>query len=261
MNSMNEKFVKEFESKFSYLSFESLKKFAKNDYQINNVLRGLNKECFALIKENENFEDLTFIYLINSLENSGCMLRLKYREPLFYYYLLGFSLEITRYNKNLETITIYNTFIQAFRTYLENNQIITFLSKEIDKYKNGIFLSPEDVEIIKSFDRVKFYRGYLGEENYSNFNDGKMHVYLLINTEDFTFKIGQSTKPKYREGTLQSKQPSVHILKAWECDKKIEQELHKIYQKNRIRGEWFKFDFAEFCRIDETINNLIKNQQ
>ncbi|WP_396185667.1 GIY-YIG nuclease family protein [Flavobacterium sp.] len=79
----------------------------------------------------------------------------------------------------------------------------------------------------------------------------------MINQDDFTFKIGQSKMPIYRERTLQSKQPQVALLKVWQCDKKIEKELHRMYQENRVRGEWFKFDFGELCQIDNIIKQLI----
>jgi hypothetical protein len=49
----------------------------------------------------------------------------------------------------------------------------------------------------------------------------------------------------------------VALLKVWQCDKKIEKELHRMYQENRVRGEWFKFDFGELCQIDNIIKQLI----
>lgn len=257
MNEFDFKYIEDFNSKISDLSFSFVREIAKDHPQVNNVLRGLNKDCFLLLKESETTEELLFVYIIYSIDSPGILIRLRFREDLFYYYLLGFSLEITKLNSKLEAISIYNTFINAFRSYLESRQIITFLSSEFNKLRKGTLISHEDIEIIKHFDRVKFYRAYLGDENYLNFDEGKDYVYLIINEDDFTFKIGQSTRPKYREGTLQSKKPSVFLLKAWQCDKRIEKELHSIYSNKRVRGEWFKLDFGEISEINNVIVNLI----
>ncbi|WP_414655149.1 GIY-YIG nuclease family protein [Flavobacterium sp. UBA6046] len=50
------------------------------------------------------------------------------------------------------------------------------------------------------------------------------------------------------------------MLKAWQCDRKIEKELHRMYNKNRVRGEWFKFDFGELCEIDNKITQMIEKE-
>lgn len=67
----------------------------------------------------------------------------------------------------------------------------------------------------------------------------KTKTYLMKDTNNSGFyKIGKSTKPEYREGTLQSEKPSIKLVKVFDSD--IEKDLHKAYSQYRIRGEWFK---------------------
>ena len=66
----------------------------------------------------------------------------------------------------------------------------------------------------------------------------------------------QSKKQKYRERTLQSKEPEVEIVKIWNCDKKIERLLHKKFIKKKIRGEWFNLDFRDIYDLNKTIEEL-----
>lgn len=54
------------------------------------------------------------------------------------------------------------------------------------------------------------------------------------------YKIGKSTDPKHRERTLQSEKPSIKLIKIF--DKDIESKLHSLYERQRIRGEWFNLN-------------------
>lgn len=159
---------------------------------------------------------------------------------------------------------VYRTFIHFLRTFYESNDITTCSASELNKMGNGFLVSASPFEVIPTFEkneRIDFYRMCFGVENYNDVEEGKEYVYLMMNEDEFTFKIGQSKKPKYRERTLQSKEPSVVLMKVWQCDKKIERELHRLYSKNRIRGEWFKFTFEELQQIDAAITNMIMDNK
>ena len=52
------------------------------------------------------------------------------------------------------------------------------------------------------------------------------------------YKIGRSYNPKVRETTLQGEKPDIVMVKIWERD--IEKDLHKQYESQRVRGEWFE---------------------
>lgn len=251
----------EFDSKVFNLEFETIRQWAKDNLEIGNVVRGLTNECFALSANFEQSYEIQFAYVQFSHEHPGYILELKFKENNFYNILLLFSLEITKINKKLEVLSVYNTFIHQLRTFLEANDIPTVTTTDFQKSGKGFIFSPSEIEIIKTYNRVKFYRSFLETENYTNLAPDVEYVYIMMNCDDFTFKIGQSKNPIYRERTLQSKQPNVVLLKAWQCDKKIEKELHKIYKKNRTRGEWFKLDFGEIGNINETIINLIEEHK
>lgn len=62
-------------------------------------------------------------------------------------------------------------------------------------------------------------------------------TYLMKDEHNGLYKIGISKNPKFRESTLQSEKPSIKMVKTWNKD--IEKLLHKEYDKNRVRGEWF----------------------
>lgn len=251
----------EFDSKLFNLEFETVRQWAKDNLEIGNVLRGLTNECFALSANFEQSYEIQFVYVQFSHEHPGYMLELKFKENNFYNILLLFSLEITKINKKLEVLSVYNTFIHQLRTFFEANDIMTVTTSDLQRTGKGILVSSSAIEIIKTYNRVKFYRSFLETENYKNLAPDVEYVYIMMNCDDFTFKIGQSKNPKYRERTLQSKEPNVVLLKAWQCDKKIEKELHKIYKENRTRGEWFKLDFGKICNINETIINLIEEHK
>ena len=62
-------------------------------------------------------------------------------------------------------------------------------------------------------------------------------TYLMKNRRNGFYKIGRSNDPKKRERTLQSEEPDIVLVKVW--DKNIENNLHRNYNKQRLRGEWF----------------------
>lgn len=74
-------------------------------------------------------------------------------------------------------------------------------------------------------------------------------TYLMLDVNTGFVKIGRSVHPRKREATLQSKKPTISLLKI--CDENIESKLHKIYASKRVRGEWFKLS-------KQDIKNIIK---
>lgn len=53
------------------------------------------------------------------------------------------------------------------------------------------------------------------------------------------YKIGFSINPVYREKTLQAEQPLILLVDSWEGTLADEKQLHKLFTKVRVRGEWF----------------------
>ena len=86
----------------------------------------------------------------------------------------------------------------------------------------------------------------------------KCYVYLMHDTSNNYYKIGESKTPQYREKTLQSEKPSIELLCAKHYPNKkiahaIEQALHKAYSSKRIRGEWFQQDSSDIKVLMETL--------
>lgn len=63
-------------------------------------------------------------------------------------------------------------------------------------------------------------------------------TYLMKDLNTGLYKIGRSKNPAARERTLQSEKPTIKMVKVWDQD--IEKDLHKQYESQRVRGEWFE---------------------
>lgn len=118
------------------------------------------------------------------------------------------------------------------------------------KKKNYVF-SPRDIANINTTPEkvLKYTQGrelYLLIAEYLNLihevkklknHPSKMRTYLMKDLNTGLYKIGRSKNPAARESTLQSEKPTIKMVKVWEED--IEKELHRMYEKERVRGEWF----------------------
>lgn len=69
------------------------------------------------------------------------------------------------------------------------------------------------------------------------------HIYLMKNKQGY-IKIGISSNPYYREKTLQSQEPNLVLIysKKISTAPQIEKILHEVYDRWRLRGEWFKLN-------------------
>lgn len=69
------------------------------------------------------------------------------------------------------------------------------------------------------------------------------YVYILFDERTCYYKIGKSINPLFREKTISSEIPSVKMIFISPLtNPETEKELHKIFNKKRIRGEWFKLN-------------------
>tara|TARA_R100001443_G_scaffold28278_1_gene41425 strand:- start:354 stop:1385 length:1032 start_codon:yes stop_codon:yes gene_type:complete len=75
--------------------------------------------------------------------------------------------------------------------------------------------------------------------NYS-YNKPESQCYIIKDENTGLYKIGKSLDPLSREKTLQSEKPTLKAVKIFREDH--ESELHKLYKKQRVRGEWFKLN-------------------
>jgi hypothetical protein len=95
----------------------------------------------------------------------------------------------------------------------------------------------------------------------NNFNpitkkDRQTFVYLLLNNDNMLTKIGYSYNPGKRHRTISSYEKSLIIVRVFEFKSResarmFEKELHNIYAKKRIRGEWFNLHSDDIKNIDK----------
>lgn len=64
-------------------------------------------------------------------------------------------------------------------------------------------------------------------------------VYVMVNHANGFYKIGFSSRPKFREETLASQEPLIELLATTPGTKGDEAALHEEFAAKRLRGEWF----------------------
>jgi predicted GIY-YIG superfamily endonuclease len=94
------------------------------------------------------------------------------------------------------------------------------------------------------------------------------YVYLISDTNSYSYKIGVSNNPEKRIKSLQTGNDNkLKIIHKVQCQyyNDVETALHNSYQFFKINGEWFELtdddvnNFPEFCKkIDENFK-IIKS--
>jgi hypothetical protein len=72
-------------------------------------------------------------------------------------------------------------------------------------------------------------------------------TYLMLDILRGFYKIGKSRNPQIRENTLQAEVPTIELLHVIQDD--IESYLHKKFDLQRVRGEWFSLSQADINYI------------
>lgn len=79
-------------------------------------------------------------------------------------------------------------------------------------------------------------------------------VYVMVNRRNGYHKIGfTSSKPEYREKTLQAEEPEIDLLFACWADFGAEADLHERFAKFRVRGEWFNLSPLQVMVIKQDL--------
>jgi len=248
-------------SKLFRLPTEVIQKMAKNDINgaIGNVLRGFRQHCYGVSVEQDSIENIEFFYINDSITEPGYIFRLKLGEDHFYELLCYFAIFLVEIYEDLEPSTVYNTYIEYLRTQLESRNIFTISTLELKPLKGRnmtLMTGGRPIEIVKNFEKKDFYKHYLNTPDSFEIKPNTNYLYLMLNTDTNYIKIGRSNDPKYRERTLHSKEPSVVLLKIWECEKEIERKLHMHFRQKKVRGEWFKLSLEDLIKFDSLIENL-----
>lgn len=84
-------------------------------------------------------------------------------------------------------------------------------------------------------------------------------IYLVLDNGTGFIKIGRSASPDLRERSLMSQKPDVQLIwKSDPCNRYYEKILHKIFEKKRIRGEWFLLNEEDVNFIKSYDYNQVK---
>lgn len=224
---------------------------------INNVIKNLDNHCYGVkIFDDEIDLSIHMFFIDNKVKLDGDIICLKLVDQ-DYDRLLFLFCDLLAKKYNIDTINAFNTFQKRLRSFLELRGFFTISNIELKPYStsSNLMISNSKRGIFKlTFLEPKvFYREFFGDLDKQEIESNADYVYLMINEDTSFIKIGASKNPKYREGTLHSKEPAVHLIAFWKTNRKLEKILHKEFENKRIRGEWFRLNFDDL----EILKNLV----
>lgn len=255
MMQIDEKFY----DNFYYLDEATIMKYNESrlDPSINNVVVGLNEQCYG-VGLKEYAHELTFqvLYINGRNELKGAILEIKMHDSNRENWLTLFCVHLAD-NFDLDIVDTFNTFQNKIRSLLELLGYTTMTSTFFDslnapsptivaKNSKGIFIlhfpTHEDV-----------FRYLFGPIEEISKNPENQYVYLMFNKRNKLIKIGRSIDPRHRERTLQGQEPEIVLLAFWKGDNNLEKELQKLFDHLRQRGEWFKLNFKELKNLQKYV--------
>lgn len=117
----------------------------------------------------------------------------------------------------------------------------SYIEKMSDEEYVDVIISKTE-NVLSDFFYKNFKNDLLKKENI-------FKTYIMYDSNTDLYKIGKSKDPKFREGTLQSKKPTIDLILV--CDKYIEIELHDKFSSKRGRGEWFSLNSDNILDVIE----------
>lgn len=231
-----------------------------NSPEFNNVIVGLEKQCFSLwLMDDDEEIRYRLFYITNQNKLEGDLIELnistEYRDEL----VMFFSNFLAHNYEGLDLIDVFNTFQKQTRGMLEKLGYLTIASTEIAKYKGQnphiMAKGVKGIIPIRLIDKTEFYREFFGNKSLTPETDECDHIYLMLNKRNDYIKIGKSKRPSFREKTLQGDEPDIDMITFWQAPSQVEKELHKRFKDKRQRGEWFKLSFIELKQIKEYMEN------
>lgn len=223
--------------------------------EINNVIKGLNKEVFVIMLVKDNISDVVFeaSYINNTNELKGYSINLDTSDLRWTRYLASFSTYISKEFDSYDPIDGFNGFMKHSRTLFEQLDFFTLTSKEVEQIikNNDELLVSNDrgVIVVKYQDKLETYRDFYSHDAPILNRERENRVYLMYSGTNNSIKIGRSINPSLRERTLQSEDPQLGIITCWIAPVKVEKELQKLMESKRVRGEWFNLNFGDLKQI------------
>ena len=220
--------------------------------QINNVIANIANHCYGTKLYDDLTVEMFFITMPDKLK--GDIISLHIDDPDYYALLLKFCNMLATENAQIGALDAFNTFQSRLRTFLEKLGYFTISRLELKRFEGmhavGMVNNQKGYKVLDFIDKKTFYRDFF-ENNIDNpRTKDRNYVYLMLNEDTSLVKIGYSNDPSYRERTLHSKEPAVHLIACWEAPKEKERILHNIFESKRQRGEWFRLTFAELAELE-----------
>ena len=216
-----------------------------NQYSgLNNVVVGIQKHCYLFRVQDKIDIQFDCIYIRRENEQlDGHLIKLNdddYADQL----ILVFALELNKYYEDLNPIDTYNTFQLQKRDIYEMLDYATIKREELLPYFNKsitILVKQKGVKIEGIFNNIHLYRPEMAGD----------FIYLMLDKQNSSIKIGKSIKPLYREKTLQSQLPKIEAIAIWQAPPVVEKQLHKQFANKRIGGEWFNLNLDDLHAIKD----------
>lgn len=243
------------------LSKDNILKFDKDDNgPLHNVITRINKHCFGVkLFEEENRISVEMFYVNNDYELTGDLIQLNIDDKSYFQLLLRFCTILADKYEDVNALVAFNTFQVKLRGFLEKLGFFTITTIELKPYKgmNSVMfgVSERGIKNVILIDHLDFYRNFFNDIYSLKINDNSEYVYLMVNSDTGHIKIGTSKIPRFREKTLQSQEPKIGIVALWQCDKKVEKELHEKFKMRRLRGEWFDLRLYELKELEKYMQN------
>jgi hypothetical protein len=231
---------------------------------INNVISGINKHCFGAMLYDDEYGLVVEMFYINNVKTlKGLIIRLDLNDKSYFELLFRFCVLLTN-TYEVDTIDAFNTFQTKLRGFLEKSGFFTTTSHELKQFedKNAVMMvsSRRGIFKLNFIDKVDFLQNFFSNYDAKTGTESIYeYVYLMVNTDTSLMKIGTSKNPIYREKTLHSQEPKVHLVAKWNCSKEREKILHQKYKHKRIRGEWFRLDLNDLKEIEIFMNSETSN--
>jgi len=248
------------------LSREDILDFNKDDNGlINNVIALIQRDCYGVKLYDDDYGLSADMFYVNNDDTlKGDIIRLDINDTDYYLLLLKFCTLLANDYKDIDALDAFNTFQLQLRSFLEKLGFFTTTNLELRQFegKGAVMMSnaPRGIQKIRLIDKAAFYRNCFNDNYMSELVEGSEYVYLMLNTDTSLIKIGTSKNPRYRERTLHSQEPAIHLIAMWRCNKIVEKELHKQYSDKHKRGEWFRLSIKDIYAIDEFMTSKIIQQ-
>tara|TARA_R110001632_G_scaffold226145_1_gene359649 strand:- start:491 stop:1558 length:1068 start_codon:yes stop_codon:yes gene_type:complete len=210
------------------------------DNRIKSVFFGkekLNYRYFDSLKEDINKEQTQDINIKIILESYGWNNEIVYEISLDTFFEMDYK-KIKKYA--YEYIEFFKN-IGLFLKFTNYAQRILWHERKLQDAKEA----ERAVELMKANEHL-----FVERMEQTEYVRPKSKCYILKDHNTGLYKIGKSVNPVFREKTLQSEKPTIEAVKIFKQNH--EDELHKKYNKHRVRGEWFKLNKIQLKYICRT---------